>query len=138
MGSLASEEDFATIDGTPVAIHTGPDGALYLAVFGAAGRIVRIAPTNPEPCIPTPTTTTLTTPSTTTGVGEATTSTIGPSRTTTTAPSATECLSGDAASCDDDDACTVDTCGSDGRCDHDPRPGLEGVRCLLRTRARGV
>jgi glucose/arabinose dehydrogenase len=51
----------------PVALRTGPDGALYVAVFPASGtsRVVRIAPKAPVVCTTT-TTTTLGGPTTTT------------------------------------------------------------------------
>jgi glucose/arabinose dehydrogenase len=105
-------EDFATITGTPVAFHTGPDGALYVAVLG--GRIVRIAPTSPEPCMSTTT--------------FQTTTTTGAPSTTTTAPPG--CDPTGTSPCDDGDACTTDTCGADGRCRHDARVGLGSVQCL--------
>jgi glucose/arabinose dehydrogenase len=47
-GIVGGRADFATIDGAPVAIRTGNDGALYVAVL--PDRIVRIAPIAPVAC----------------------------------------------------------------------------------------
>ncbi|HEV7733612.1 MAG TPA: PQQ-dependent sugar dehydrogenase, partial [Candidatus Binatia bacterium] len=47
-GITGGRDDFATIDGAPTAIHTGNDGALYIAVL--PDRIVRIAPITPVAC----------------------------------------------------------------------------------------
>lgn len=131
-GITGAREDFATISGAPVAIRTGPDGALYVAVLG--DRIARIAPKSAEPCTPATTvapTTTTSLVTTTSAVSPApsstTTSTLPVTITTTPAP---DCVSGGAGSCDDGDSCTLDTCGSDGRCRHEPPPALDGVRCL--------
>jgi len=112
-GVTGAREDFASISGAPVAIHTGPDDALYVAVLG--GRITRIAPKSAAPCTPT------------TGPPPTTTTTSTLRLTTTTAPA---CVPGGTGACDDDDPCTRDACGSDGRCRHEPVVALDGVRCL--------
>jgi glucose/arabinose dehydrogenase len=143
-GITGAREDFASISGAPVAIHTGRDDALYVAVLG--DRIARIAPKSSESCTPTtsvpptsvpPTITTVVT--TTTAMSPASSTTTSTLRlTTTTAP---DCASGGAGSCDDGDSCTRDACGPDGRCRHEPAPALDGVRCLcgrLPTTCEGV
>jgi glucose/arabinose dehydrogenase len=47
-GVVGGREDFATMSGAPVSLHTGNDGALYIAIY--PGRIARIAPASPLPC----------------------------------------------------------------------------------------
>jgi glucose/arabinose dehydrogenase len=74
-GIVGARQDFATIDGGPVTLRTGPDGALYIASIGL-GRIVRIAPTPPTVCVTT--TTTTSTALTTTTIASATTTTTSP------------------------------------------------------------
>src|SRR6185436_15985657 len=44
------------ITGYPVALHTGNDGALYVAVLGGQGRIARMTPKSPIVCSTTNTT----------------------------------------------------------------------------------
>jgi glucose/arabinose dehydrogenase len=68
-GVVGGRIDVGTItSGLPVALRTGNDGALYVAVFpyDGSGRIVRIAPKAPAACATTTTTTTMVTGSTTT------------------------------------------------------------------------
>jgi hypothetical protein len=125
-GVTGVREDFASISGAPVAIHTGPDDALYVAILG--DRIARIAPASAAPCTPTTsipasTTTSVTTTTVVRSSSSTTTSTLRP----TTTP---DCVPGGAESCDDDDACTRDACGPDARCRHEPVAALDGVRCL--------
>jgi glucose/arabinose dehydrogenase len=141
-GVAGARADFATIDGTPVALHTGPDGALYVAAF--SGRIARIAPIEPSACVggcrqssdcddgnpctddscdvPTAQCHFLAMP----GCTSPTTTTTSTPTSSTTLPPHAECTPGDAAQCADDDACTADTCGPEARCTHVPLPG---VRC---------
>jgi glucose/arabinose dehydrogenase len=67
-GIVGARIDVGTIEaGLPVALRTGGDGALYVAVYpnGGPGRIVRMAPKTPAGCEAT----------TTTAVGTSTTST---------------------------------------------------------------
>jgi hypothetical protein len=63
-GIVGGRADFATLDNAPIAIRTGPDGALYVGTF--SGRIARIAPKAELPCTGTTSTTTTTAASTTT------------------------------------------------------------------------
>lgn len=65
-GIVGGRADFATLDGAPVAIRTGPDGALTIATL--SGRIARIAPKSPVACTGTTSTTTSPAPTTTTTI----------------------------------------------------------------------
>ncbi len=64
-GVTGAREPLATTTGGPVAIRTGTDGALYVAMV-VEGRIARIAPRVDGPCVTTTTTTSTTSTTSTT------------------------------------------------------------------------
>ncbi len=132
-GVAGARADFAAIDAPPVAIRTGPDGALYVAVF--AGRIARIAPREPSACdggCRQDTDCDDGNPCTDDGCDAPTARChvlAKPGCASPPPPPAGECAPGDAAPCEDGDACSIDACGPDAHCTHVPLLGPAGVRC---------
>ena len=55
-GITGGRVDIGSVTGYPVALHTGNDGALYVAVLGGQGRIARMTPKSPIVCSTTNTT----------------------------------------------------------------------------------
>src|SRR6185503_1419918 len=49
-GITGGRVDIGSVTGYPVALHTGNDGALYVAVLGGQGRIARMTPKSPIVC----------------------------------------------------------------------------------------
>ncbi|MFN8544081.1 MAG: PQQ-dependent sugar dehydrogenase [Candidatus Binatia bacterium] len=117
---------FAAITGGLVAIHTGTDGALYLASHYGS-RIARIAPLAPEVCGNTTTSTTATS-STTSSTSTPPTSTTSTTATTSTSvPDPCAAAAGTRrASCEIDEALAGSLCGTE--------PLGVGVERAIRTR----
>jgi hypothetical protein len=127
-----------TLAGTSTTTTTASPATTTTTTAGATTTLAATSTTTTTAAPGTTTTTTLspatttTLAPTTTTVAPVTTTTVtaGPvSTTTTTDPG--ECTPGDPVPCADDDPCTVDGCGADRRCTHDPVSGSAAVQCRL-------